>query len=365
MKKNNYIMKNILKFLLIFLGFALLTYYFWFRFIRERLPRDIPFELTSISFFILVGICVIYLYIILKIIYKINNNSSILNLFKKKIAIILLPIKIFNDFLLFDLKLSIVLIKIFYYLIKYFNLYDDKKNYNMFIMMDLTPKLILVCIFFYDIFYLKTINNFYYYIIISIIPLIYTYIIYNFSTITEHLQTYLEKNCYIKINEPENEDDLDYFISLNSIKANAKGLTNLRYFIKIQVASLIFENDLYNYSIVETIEARYYYANKNNIKLPVVFEMQPDFDFISKDLAKKFREKIEIIIYLQAFVEVYNDITKPQIINKQLIIILSSYLIGWLYILIISIHTLNYLEIINIIETMQNHIEPFSELKLK
>ena len=50
-------MKNILKFniiykyLLIICGFIFITYYLWFRFIRERLPRDIPFDLTFLSFF--------------------------------------------------------------------------------------------------------------------------------------------------------------------------------------------------------------------------------------------------------------------------------------------------------------------------
>lgn len=48
----NNIKKNIFNCLLILLGFFLVMYYIWFRFIRERLPRDIPFNLTFINFFI-------------------------------------------------------------------------------------------------------------------------------------------------------------------------------------------------------------------------------------------------------------------------------------------------------------------------
>lgn len=57
--------KNKHKIVNFILGSFLLIYLIWIRFIRERLPRDIPdLLLTEYNFWILLYICLIYIYII-------------------------------------------------------------------------------------------------------------------------------------------------------------------------------------------------------------------------------------------------------------------------------------------------------------
>ena len=54
LKKCNY-------YIFVISGFLLFIIFIYFSFIRERLPKDIPFNLTEYSFWILIYICFIYL----------------------------------------------------------------------------------------------------------------------------------------------------------------------------------------------------------------------------------------------------------------------------------------------------------------
>ena len=95
MNKTNIIIKLLMsRAFLIFLGFIFLSYYIWFRFIRERLPRNIPFDLTLISLIILFYICIMYFYLIIRFFTSKKQNQfafEILTLFQKlRIPFILL-----------------------------------------------------------------------------------------------------------------------------------------------------------------------------------------------------------------------------------------------------------------------------------
>lgn len=56
-------------FFLTLFGFVFVLWFLWVRFIRERLPKEIPFSLSEIGFYFILYICVLYFYIILRI-YK-------------------------------------------------------------------------------------------------------------------------------------------------------------------------------------------------------------------------------------------------------------------------------------------------------
>ena len=61
----------------------LLIYYIWVRFIRIRLPREIPFNLTLFSFILLVISCGFFIYILLRIIKPKIPNPVVYNLLLK------------------------------------------------------------------------------------------------------------------------------------------------------------------------------------------------------------------------------------------------------------------------------------------
>jgi hypothetical protein len=70
------IYKNLLNYLLVILGVIILSIFIWLRFIRERLPRAIPFDLSILGLLILLVICIIYLFIIINLFFGLNSNSK-------------------------------------------------------------------------------------------------------------------------------------------------------------------------------------------------------------------------------------------------------------------------------------------------
>jgi hypothetical protein len=59
------------------LGLIILVVFIWYRFIRERLPKDIPFNLSIEGLIILLEICIIYSYII----YTLTTEKKSTNAF--------------------------------------------------------------------------------------------------------------------------------------------------------------------------------------------------------------------------------------------------------------------------------------------
>src|ERR1700728_3749034 len=74
----NYIKKFIDKYFLILFGAITFGIFIWLRFIRERLPREIPFSLSLLGFIILIELCIIYLYIVISLI-RINKQNSLMS----------------------------------------------------------------------------------------------------------------------------------------------------------------------------------------------------------------------------------------------------------------------------------------------
>jgi hypothetical protein len=71
------IYKRLLRSILILLGLFMLLLFIWVRFIRVRLPRDIPFNLTELGLIILIYICLIYKYIVISLILELTSNNII------------------------------------------------------------------------------------------------------------------------------------------------------------------------------------------------------------------------------------------------------------------------------------------------
>jgi len=69
------------QYLLAFLGLIGLIFYIWHRYIRERLPRDIPFQPTLLNLLFLITISLTYFYILLRIFKPKPPHPWILQLF--------------------------------------------------------------------------------------------------------------------------------------------------------------------------------------------------------------------------------------------------------------------------------------------
>lgn len=91
-------MKNLIKFVfrlfLIFLGIIILSLYLWNRYIRERLPREIPMNLSTLGIIVLIYISLIYAVLIILLITQYETKNDLL---KNIVNIIYKPLKILDQ----------------------------------------------------------------------------------------------------------------------------------------------------------------------------------------------------------------------------------------------------------------------------
>jgi hypothetical protein len=143
-------MKNsINKILLILLGLCMLSIFIWVRFIRERLPREIPFNLTTLGFLILIYICASYIYMITALIFKPTSTptSEALTALMSKIFI---PLKTLDDFLKTRSFIKPYYLKFLSYAIKSLK----KVNYTyLYLTLEISPRIILLSALLVDTFY--------------------------------------------------------------------------------------------------------------------------------------------------------------------------------------------------------------------
>ena len=159
------ILKNIIfsKYFLSFFGLIIISYYIWFRFIRLRLPRDIPFDLSFLGLLFIISTCIIYCYILFRIIFPKPPSQLALQLFTY-LNKIYLPL-----FAAHDLIINLTYIKAFYdkaffnliKIIKYFALNDDNNQYSIYLFIFIFPRILLLFVFIIDIFIFHTLAYFY------------------------------------------------------------------------------------------------------------------------------------------------------------------------------------------------------------
>jgi hypothetical protein len=353
--------------LIALIGLFIILFYIWFRFIRERLPKEIPFTLNIFSFFCLCFCCLVYMYILYRI-FK-PATSILLPLFKNKLVFISMPLYYFDKLINNNKYVTKIIFTWFYKIILYSKAYDTNINKNIYMTFMVIPKIVLLGVFILDVFYFKNLQIFYNIIFIGFIPLFYTYSIYSINKYKEIISNYLDKNYRVKMLSTK-KDENDYrkqhgnrcfFGFINGLKYIEPELDMLesKYFIEIQAANLMFDYQLYKYTCIETWHARKIYIKKHKVPEPLIWFYQPESDEISKALAKEFHELMPKAYYFQAFIETHYDIVKVNFIkyNKYFLI---GYLVCWLYILFISIHTLDFSELLNVLTWLKHDVEPFS-----
>jgi hypothetical protein len=230
----------------------------------------------------------------------------------------------------------------------------------------------------FDIFILNKIQLFYYFILLNIIPLLYLYIIYTLKKQLEIYTLYLENHFYIAMISTSEDEDKEavalFMCPVNNLKMHSEEehdgmgggtFKDVRFFILMQANNLIFDYKMYEYTCVETDYARKEYVKKYQPMVPVFYRYHyiPNFDEISVLLRKEFEYIIPKVVYLKAFLEVNDDITKPNFIGgRSNMLLLCGYICCWLYILLVSFHTLNILDVLEFLTSFQDYENPFTSI---
>ena len=340
---------------LIFLGFFLFAFYFWIRFIRVRLPQDIPFNLSVLKFLILLFICFIYLYVI----YRIYKKPQLHPIFLSLIPYILW---IFKSLAEFDhyLKALPYIKEKFHTLVIYLAHkldYSDpsRLEHLLFIGVNNIPRMILLFVFFLDVFYFHKLFYIYYFIPLNILLLMPKYILYSFKLVKEPLIFSLEKEIDF-ISTPTIVNITPFDVSLLEDDEDEDGYypetvrMSIREFIEYYIEGITVHNlekieySLFIYEYLhEKIQKKYNY--ESTLKIPRYLNEE----LLYKPIEYKLKGTIytELIIWMYDLIMIHSAELKPQ--EHITCMIYLVYFICWLYILILSLPTLNIFDLINML----------------
>lgn len=229
--------KKLYQYSIIILGFILIIVLIWFRFIRQRLPKDIPFHLTEYGCIILIYICCIYLFILMLLITEFKTKNDKLNLLMEYIY---KPLKVLDE----SIKMHPQINYYYYKAIDYCITINSKIYYTyIYCSFNILPRVILVTVLSIDIFYFIKIAYLYKIILLGILPLLYKYMIYNFKYAKEQYILKLE-SITEKIMTDYNEDPND----------TSWSFLDVRDFIDIQTASIFYHDHKYRSNPIPTTD---------------------------------------------------------------------------------------------------------------
>lgn len=176
--------RNLQYYLLLLFGFLLFISFIWFRFLRERLPRNIPFHPKFLGFMLLLFICISYIYLITTIYRRPKNNKYLSN----ASAILFKPFTVLDDF--FKEAISQ---KIHERLLKK---WQTKVVHAKIVIIrySIIPRLILLIIFSMDVYLYNELDDIYNMVFFRLFPLFARYIKYS-------LKKSLDKNILLLSNK--------------------------------------------------------------------------------------------------------------------------------------------------------------------
>lgn len=352
--------------LLRFLGITLLSAFIWVRFIRERLPRDIPFQLSIIGFIALLTICCTYFYLIYKI-FKPNTHSNYIAYFYPLLKFFANTLKELNHMIVSNKVCLIILRKFLFSLQTLFKPMLKIRAYEfLYIFVFILPKVLMVFCIIVDCFYLSKLYFTYNCIAVVTFPLIVRYLLYLLPTIQKHDTELLDKHFMIEITSKDfiyKEDDYDEegFLKdhLPRHLFDPSGLDYYRFYADFDDIGPYMNLPKYNYFKTEQF-IDYQSSASNGLYIlyeyrilfhderedtPTAKNIPRDTSF-SKENCKKIIECYIALVILQEELFGQNTINfykktfqwhRVQVID----LILTIILLGcWVYILIKSVHTL-------------------------
>lgn len=330
-------LKTIYNNTLIILGLTIFALFIWLRFIRVRLPRDIPFNLSILGLIILLEICCIYGYILYTL-FKKNHSTNTLILYL--IDQLYKPLITFDNFLKELPGVQSIYLRFMVFL-SYKCIFLFKDTSIFYVIFYILPRLILVTALVMDTFCFHKLYYLYKVLLISILLLLHRYIIYSFKHVKELL--ILKKEPYVSsinmkyipgviVYDDDDDDDEDndwipptMFIPLNK-------------FIEIQTNAIVYEDTHYDFMITlsekawEEIRVKYHLVCNNDVTISIIRQ------------ENKLRE-LQIdnpinIIQVSIIIEYYNITTTNERYKTIKKLITVNYLLCWVYILFVSFYTL-------------------------
>jgi len=353
---------KLLNLIMSILGLLIFTAFIWFRFVRERLPKDIPFNLSIEGLFILLWICMIYLYII----YTLSTKNKLSNAFLNNlINNIFKPLEALDHSIKNHRLINPYYKRFIIYLSNKLDpiLHDNRLYYYTFAIF---PRLVLVTALWIDVFWFHKLFYIYKVLLIGILLILNRYIIYSLKYAKEHFITQLEpliNTPYVSYDHEictEVYYNGDEELADDEYDSDTGMRLELRDLIKYQTHKIVLHNEkLRIIHIFTKDEYDILYCKKHNIPFPYNAN-----NLVSSSVwnltHREVEQKVENILKISVLIwyyELHNEYI-PEI-KRMKILIFTNYLLCWSYILIISIHTLP-LDTLSFLLEIIDTSEPFN-----
>lgn len=373
------IKKFIFEYKYIFIGFFIISLYFWNRFFRSRTIKTLPLNFSVLGFAIQLYLCIIYTYIIISLLFpkKINDNlEQIINW-------LFIPLQEVDKFTrtipIFKKYYIILISKLDFFII----------NTNLlYICFWIIPRLILLLALYMDVFIFHTLKYKYYVLYFGLFLLLSRYIKYSLKNYKNELiqesKTYIETILTPYVfgihpaeldpnydpNDPDEQEEIEFMALPFEI------------FIKFQTESIVYQGITRDYEssrvtnkVYEEIWMKYiqepykYYSSHKDIPqnyTNIFGNTVPDNYIKATNIVRKKKSEfinslIKNTLNISLLVEYYNFTSNHNKKIKYLkILIYMNYLLCWLYVLIISMKITNIEELFIILNsTWENIQNPF------
>lgn len=336
-------------YIMLLLGLMICSAYIYARFLRTRVPREIPFELTLWRFISLVGICCVYLLVIKTILRPQKPKEIVLYLLRPfikplnyvKETLVLLDSSIKNNSRIkpYYTRFRDYLVSV---IVEFYTIDRILIAYSFMLI----PKYILLSILLVDVFWLHRIEIFYYFLFLSLLPLLYRYYRYSLTVMRDDYFSLLESlYTEVKIYD-ENYSYFAQFERLNPKAIYHDKFFSIRKYFEIQYhhQDQIIPNydredpDTYDIEYVgyafSNKESYARYCKKYN-KLDSELS-RVDFEILEQD----FREIEPKLLGLIGYIDMNQYTHDIAYIKFPRVILYAIYFVTWGYILVKSIHTL-------------------------
>ena len=314
-----------------FFSIIVLGVFTWFRFFTERVPRDIPFNLTELRFLSLLMIILLYTSSIINLIRKpLHKPGSLISVIKEGV----------NNIYNYISSLFEKLAHMSYYIpfIMFLNKLHVQSFQYIFFFIDLLPRYLMCIIFILDTFSFHFINNYYKIVLIGFIfflnKLILSFIKFNMDVVKRGLDEQAELHCYDII-------DREAY--------NIVPILTTDEFIKEELNRIL--NGQKGIDYLPSWRIDFLQAERKRRNLP------DKHRFNLKHWKLRVQENVNFVVYSTKILLFYNQ--AGVYYKKDLLFLNITYVVSWSYILLISIIPIEeslYNSILNIVEK----IEPFS-----
>jgi hypothetical protein len=354
-------MRTLIKFLhsiryyfLLIIGIVIVLWIIWARFIRVRLPKDIPFDLTEVWFYILLYICCIYLYIIISLLISREANPVI----AKFIKVLYTPLVILDEAIKNNQYFSKNYNKLLAGIINRFDNLTFNQMQIICCIYQILPRILLTVILLFDVFFMHKLELIYSFILLGIFPLIHRYIKYSLKYAKEQFLKHLSHTYDMVWVLDKNYTNADWEYNSETMMYHNMEIT-IEEYLNIQTKTLGIEEVQYQGSpyAKEEVYLEYKLSKYGTREMKLTSD---DYN----NIAKEFHNTMPKLLKLSIFLERYSLIEKAPIIKYTKVFIYSIYFICWSSILLVSYKKIEVFTLANALISWLTpyieKIEPFS-----